>query len=228
MRNKALGFTLIELLIAVSILSALLFTGTYMYQMLAGRWDKELGEFNASSQKMKNLSLLSNVLRGIHPYIILDEQMDSKKPAFLFVGGEERLLSVTRSGLFEPSHPEVFRIILEQNKKGLFNLIYQSISTKDILVLTAAQEINFKNKIVLLEDLDEIKFGYLGWNGFLERSNADQTGQTVSWRNGFSGIDNQLLPEKMTVYIKQKQKEITFVIYFDQNSLRFLAPYYGE
>ena len=85
MKSKNSGFTLIELLIAVSILSALLFTGTYVYQMLAVRWDKELGQFDNSAQTAKHFSLLNDLLRGVHPFIILDEHLDYKKPTFFFI-----------------------------------------------------------------------------------------------------------------------------------------------
>ncbi len=228
MNNKSTGFTLVELLIAVSILSALLFTGTYVYQMLAERWDKELGEFNNSVTISKHFSLFNNLLKGIHPFIVIDEKSDIKKPAFLFIGHNKRLLSVSRTGLFNPSYPEIFRISAKQKESGLYDLIYQSVSTKKVLLLTAQQEITFDNQIILFNDLDDINFEYLGWSGFVEQSNAPETGIKPRWRNTFSGIDHQQMPIKMLVRLNKEQNNIVFTIELDRGSLRFLTPYMDD
>jgi prepilin-type N-terminal cleavage/methylation domain-containing protein len=53
--NKAKGFTLIELMISMTILSLLLFTGSYTYSLMSQRWNKELGEFSHSAKQAKHL-----------------------------------------------------------------------------------------------------------------------------------------------------------------------------
>lgn len=226
MNYKSSGFTLIELLIAISILSALLFTGTYTYQMMAGRWDKELGEFEGSVKTAKHFSLLNNLLKGIHPFIVMDEQVNTKKPAFLFIGHEQSLLSTSRAGLFSQPYPEIFRLTSRQKENGLYDLIYQSVSSKDTLLLTAQHEIKFDNQLVLFSDLDEISFNYLGWDSFAAQSGLTQGGIKPTWRTNFSGIDNQLIPVRMLLTLISKQREMNFTIVLDQNSLRYLTPYF--
>lgn len=229
MKNKSSGFTLIELMIAVTILTMLLFTGSYVYQMLASRWDKELGSFNQSAKQTKSFILIKNLLKGIHPFIVWDKKLSGeKKPSFFFIGSNDSLLSVSRAGLFVQQYPEIFRIKALEKESGLFDLVYQSTSTQNTLLLYAQQEIIFEHQITLLSDITEIKFKYLGWNGFMERGRAEEEHSEATWRDYFSGIDNQLLPEKMIIYVKQDQKELEFSITFDVNSLRFLSAYIEE
>lgn len=228
MKNKSTGFTLIELMIAISILTMLLFMGSYVYQMLASRWDKELGTFNQSAKQTKNLILTKNLLQGVHPFIIMNKEARVEKPAFFFIGSNDSLLSVSRAGLFNQEYPEIFRLKALEKDNGLFDLVYQSVSTKNILLLSAQQEITFEHQVTLLSDITEIKFHYLGWNGFMERGRADEDNTVPIWRDSFSGIDNQLLPEKMTVYVNQGRKELEFSIGFDLNSLRYLSAYMEE
>jgi len=228
MKNKSNGFTLIELMIAISILTMLLFMGSYVYQMLASRWDKELGTFEQSVKQAKSLILTKNLLQGIHPFIIINKQARVEKPAFFFIGSNDSLLSISRAGLFNQQYPEIFRLKALEKDNGLFDLVYQSTSTKNILLLSAQQEIIFEHQVTLLTDITAIKFNYLGWDGFMERGSADEDNTVPTWRDSFSGMDNQLLPEQMTVYVNQENKELEFSIGFDLDSLRYLSAYIEE
>ncbi|WDE00521.1 hypothetical protein SG35_007765 [Thalassomonas actiniarum] len=216
---------MVELLIAVAILSALLFTGSFAYQMLANRWGKELGEFNTSVQSTKSLTLLDDLLRGVQPFIVIEKNPGFDKPAFFFIGHNNSLLSISRSGIFSSGYPEIFRLTVQVQDNGLHELIYQSVSSQGLLLLTAQQEIVFEHQITLLKDFDEITFSYSGWDGFMEYAERAKSLKPASWREKFSGIDNQLLPEKMRVYAKKGGKVADFNVGFDQRSLRYLTPY---
>lgn len=225
MINKQSGFTLIELLIAVSILSALLFTGTYSYQMLAGRWQKELGQFSQSTKSVKHINLLNTVLSGVQPYVLENKQFNFSKPAFFFIGFEQSLLSITRSGLFSKGYPEIFRLSALEKENGRFDLIYQAVSSEKLLLLSVQQNIDFQYSIKLLEDVDKINFNYLGWNSYMELAEAATTLKPATWRKNFSGIDNQLLPLEMSIALKKNDRELDFSVSFDRKTLRYLTPY---
>lgn len=225
MINKQAGFTLIELLIAVSILSALLFTGTYSYQMLANRWEKELGQFNQSTKTLKHLNLLNDLISGVQPYVLENKQLNFSTPAFFFIGFEQSLLSVTRSGLFSKDYPEIFRVSTLEKENGRFDLIYQAISSEKLLLLSSQQVIDFEYKITLLEDVQYVSFNYFGWDSYMELADVTNTLKPATWRSVFSGIDNQLLPVKMSIVIKSDNKELAFTVNFDQKTLRYLTPY---
>jgi prepilin-type N-terminal cleavage/methylation domain-containing protein len=227
MKAKHAGFTLIELMIAVAILSGLLFLGSFTYQMLASRWSKELGDFQNTLETTKNFNLLNSTLTAIQPYIVLDKSNNNTNydPGFLFVGKENRLLSVTKQGLFNQRYPEVFRLIVEKNVNNKYDLLYQGMSTQDQAIITAQQSISFTQQIKLLSDFDDIRFNYLGWDGFIARNQGVQDGLQPTWRNEFSGIDNQLLPDQMAILIKKNDKDLLFTVTFDEKSLRYLTPY---
>ena len=228
MINNSRGFTLIELLITIFILSALLFTGTFSYRMLANRWDKQLSHFEYSQAFTKQVSLLSSISKGIAPIIILDKTQTATNPAFFFVGFNNSLLSVTRSGLFSGKFPEIFRLTVQEQENGKLALIYQAVSTENILLITAQQEITFTHEVTLLNNIEQISFSYLGYDGVIARNEAMERLIEPTWRNQFSGIDNQQLPVKMEIVIKSEKKALTIQVPFDQKSLRYLTPYQDQ
>lgn len=231
MKAKNSGFTLIELMIATTILSGLLFLGSFTYQMLAQRWTKELGEFQNTLETTKSFNLLNATLAAVQPYIVLDEgdgNSKNYKPGFLFVGRENRLFSVTKQGLFNQNYPEVFRLIVEKNTENKYNLIYQGASTKQEALVTAQQSITFTQQITLLSDFDEIKFNYFGWDGLAARNEGVQNGLEPTWRSTFSGLDNQLLPEQIAIFLKKDDKDLLFTVAFDAKSSRYIAPYLND
>ncbi|WP_462146560.1 prepilin-type N-terminal cleavage/methylation domain-containing protein [Pseudoalteromonas gelatinilytica] len=230
MLHRYKGFTLIELMIATAILSGLLFLGSFTYQMLASRWQQELGEFQDTLEVTKSFNLLNSVLTATQPYIVLDETSDTSNydPGFLFIGKENRLLAITKQGLFEQGFPEVFRLLVVETDKGKFNLIYQGMSTNGNPIITAQQDIKFTQEILLFKEFDKIKFNYLGWDGFVERSEGIENNLSPTWRGEFSGLDNQLMPEEMAVLLKKGDKDILFTVSFDEKSLRYLTPYLSQ
>lgn len=227
MKVKHAGFTLIELMIVTAILSGLLFLGSFTYQMLATRWSKELGDFQTTLETTKNFNLLNTTLTAIQPYIVLDKTDNNNdyNPGFLFIGKENRLLSVTKQGLFNQHYPEVFRLIVEKNDQNKYSLLYQGMSTQGKAIVTAQQNFTFTQQITLLSDFDDIRFNYLGWDGFVARNEGVQAGIEPTWRGEFSGLDNQLLPDQMAILLKKDDKDLLFTISFDEKSLRYLTPY---
>lgn len=227
MLPKSKGFTLIELMIATAILSGLLFLGGFTYQMLASRWQQELGEFQETLDITKSFNLLNGSIRAIQPYVVQNKKINNQdyEPGFLFVGRENRLLAVSKQGLFNHRYPEVFRLIVEENEDGSKNLIYQGVSTEGQLILTAQQTITFTQEITLLEKFDEIKFNYLGWDSPQVRSEGLENNALPTWRAEYSGLDNQLLPDEMALSLKKDGKDLLFTISFAEKSTRFLSQY---
>lgn len=221
------GFTLIELLISISILSLLLLTGSYSYNLMSTRWQKELGGFTESVKQGKHLELLQQVLVGAKAFIVTDNKA---KPAFFFIGKQDSLLAVTSDGLFSGQYPEIFRITSVEKNNGLFDLVYQSASTQNILLSSTEQIVSFTNKIVLFNDLDNISLAYYGWSHYSEKTkSADGDGEAVrqpQWFESFSGINNQIMPEKMIITLTKKDKLLSFPVQLDHDSLRLLSPYF--
>lgn len=222
------GFTLIELMISVSILSLLLFLGSYSYQLLSNRWQKDLGDFSQTMQVTKNLTLATQVLDGLFPFVVNEQSSENVAPAVLFVGKKHTLFSATRAGLFDDEYPEVFRISVIEKENGKYRVDYQSRSTRNLLLLTTQQEFEFQHHITLFDDLDDVQFEYYGWNGFVERSDAPETGENATWRSEYSGIDNQLMPEKVVFSFVKDNETFRYSTYSDHASFRYISLYLGR
>lgn len=79
------GFTLIELLITTTIFKSFCyFLGSFSYQLLANRWDKQLGTFDRTLELTRNIELLENVISGIEPAVINDEKQGTVNYGFFF------------------------------------------------------------------------------------------------------------------------------------------------
>lgn len=226
-RNKHAGFTLIELLITMSILSALMFTGTFSYQLLASKWQKEVGTFNQTLEHAKGISLLSQILNGIYPYVVMDNKLQIKKPGFLFIGTNSRLLSVTQQGLFSEHYPEIFRLTLQPNKDK-FNLVYQSVSTKSVTVLTADQKIEFKHSYLLLENIDSFNLSYVGWTNVNTMSDEKENNQAPKLSSNFSGLDRQILPVNLTATLSINSKVMSIEANTERSALQHMTLYLGS
>jgi prepilin-type N-terminal cleavage/methylation domain-containing protein len=225
------GFTLIELMISISILSLLLYTGSYMYSTLANRWDREIGEFNQHFEQSRSLILLQELLSGVMPFVIRDTQQ-ADIPTMFFVGAEDSLLAVSRGGIVNSAYPEIFRLSAVQNDNDKFDLVYQSTSTKNIVLLNTVQEIEFEHRFMLIENAEDIKFRYFGWPSFQVKNqsteeNASELEQS-RWFNNYSGVDKQLNPEQIAVSVTVNTEIARFAVTLDSSSQRFLEHYLSD
>lgn len=219
------GFTLIELMITIVILSLLLFTGSYTYSILAGRWDKELGQFSQSASTAKHLELIQRLLEGVQPFVVVDGQ---SKPSHFFIGGNDSLLAVSRAGLFSGDYPEIFRLSTVANEDGSVDLVYQSASTQRVLLTGTEQAVSFNRRLTLFSDMERVTFRYFGWSHYLIKSNAEQNGDTPKWFERFSGIDNQMMPEQITLELLKAGQSLSIPITLPVGSERWLSPYLDE
>lgn len=217
------GFTLIELMISISILTLLLFTGSYSYSLMSERWNKELGQFSNTAKTAKHLELLQRLVEGVQPYVVVD---DKKKPSLFFIGSRTSLLAVSRAGLFSDEFPEIFRLTALEKESGKFDFIYQSISTEKVLLTGTNQKLVFDKEIVLFSDLDQVKLNYYGWSHLYIKNSNDKKTNKPQWFERYSGIDNQLLPEKYSITLIRNGASLFIPITLEEKPERWLSPYY--
>ena len=216
------GFTLIELMISISILTMLLFTGTYSYSLMSERWNKELGQFSSSAHTARNLENFQRLLEGVHSFVVVD---DNKKPSFFFIGGQDSLLTVSRNGFFSNDFPEIFRLTTVSKDNGLVDLVYQSTSTENILLTGTDQEINFTNELLLFSDLEQVQFQYFGWQSLQYKRNDAELVITQQWFSDYSGIDKQLMPQQILVTLTKANKKLSVPIHLEQRPEKWLGYY---
>jgi len=222
--NKNTGFTLIELMISISILTMLLFTGSYTYSMMSERWNKELGQFSESTKTAKNLELVQRLLEGTQSFVVTDNK---QKPSFFFIGAQDSLLAVSRAGLFSGDYPEIFRLSTIEKENGLVDLVYQSVSTESLLLTGTEQSIDFNHQVTLFTDLNQVMFNYYGWAYYGDKALRDFK-TTAKWYRRFSGIDNQIMPEKFSLQLIKNNKSLDFPIILENNPEKRLSAYFPD
>jgi prepilin-type N-terminal cleavage/methylation domain-containing protein len=226
-QKKQKGFTLIELLIVTSILSLLMFTGTYSYSLFTNKWQDELGQFNHSNKQAMGFHRIQTLLTNIIPYVIVK---DNKQPAFFFIGAKDSILSITHDGLFSNDSAEAFRLTVVKTQTGKYNLLYQAQSLENTAILTESQGIEFTQELVLAEQFDQISFTYFGWSSYYDKRANDyetKVGQHM-WYSRYSGLDRQLNPEQIKVLLTQNEKTMTILISLDQTTGRLLSSYFDN
>jgi hypothetical protein len=161
----------------------------------------------------------------VQPYVVLDNK---KTPSLFFIGAQSSLLAVSRAGIISGEFPEIFRLSSLEKENGLFDLIYQAKSTEQFLLLGTEQTINFDKQLTLFTDLDRINFNYFGWSSLNVKSNNNASGAKAQWYERFSGIDNQLIPEKFSIELIKNKQVLAFPVDLEDNSERWLSPYMGD
>jgi prepilin-type N-terminal cleavage/methylation domain-containing protein len=220
--NEISGFTLIELMIAISLLSLLLFTGSYSYSLMSERWNKELGQFSESAKNAKHLAALQQLLEGVQSFVVVD---DRKQPSFFFIGDNTSLLAVSRSGIFSGEYPEIFRLTTIEKEDGKVDLLYQSSSTENTLLVGTDQSIDFSRQLILFTDLDSVQFNYYGWSHLYKKNAENQNVNELKWFNRFSGIDNQIMPQSYEIVIMKSGKVLNIPVQLEQKSERWIPAY---
>ncbi|MBU2972644.1 type II secretion system GspH family protein [Pseudoalteromonas sp. C2R02] len=218
-KNRS-GFTLVELLIAITIVSLLLFTGSYSYSIISERWNKQLGQFNVNLEHSKKLALLQRVLEGIHPHVIVDSK---QSPSFFFIGATDSLLAVSRSGFYSRTSGEIFRLESLANENGSFDLIYQASLSDNLLLKGTDQNITFDTTQTLFQNLDKVEFSYYGWASLNAKSAS--TTNLESWYTSYSGIDRRYTPSKFELVLTQQDKTYRVSIALEQEVSHWLSPY---
>ncbi|MFT5529040.1 MAG: prepilin-type N-terminal cleavage/methylation domain-containing protein [Alteromonadaceae bacterium] len=219
--RKQQGFTLIELLISVTLLSMLMFTGNYVYMQLASRWNKELGSFEQNIAQTKAVYLLQATLDSIEPYLIKNKK---GRPEMFFVGDDKSLLAITKRGLINTQHPEIFRLTAVQNENGKYDLVYQSVSGSELLLINSEQNIEFTHKKTLLTNLDEVNISYFGWKS-LDQMAMQIPGVKPTWQTTYSGVDQQLTPQKVQVTLVKNKQPLIFYSQLDSEPNRWFGNY---
>ncbi|WP_448546873.1 PulJ/GspJ family protein [Thalassotalea fusca] len=214
------GFTLIELMIAITILSMLLFIGSYTYRILSERWNKELGTFNQTMVESKKIALLQRLLEGIQTFVVVDR---NKQPSFFFVGNEKSLLAVSRSGYHDKRFSEIFRIEPQQTADGKVTLYLQTKATSEILLLSPEQEIEFDYSEPLFTGLDKVSFRYYGWENILARSETDK--KRPQWFTRYSGVERRYMPVKLSLLLERGRQKATINIDLEDDVGHWLSPY---
>lgn len=207
MKQNNQGFTLIELLIASILLSMLLLSSSMAYSLFATNWNKERGHYRQTTNLTRDVGILRKVVNSSYPLIVSNEQ---GKHALYWDGKPSSLRSASRSSMFLDGEV-VYQIKIEKSKDGKGKLVYQEAAMESVLLDSYDQEIAFKFRKVLLDDVTNIQFQYYGWKDINQKNQrqANQITTDRKWHSTFNALKAGLFPEKvkLTITFNTKQKK---------------------
>ncbi|WP_100642245.1 PulJ/GspJ family protein [Alteromonas facilis] len=219
------GFTLVELMISMTILSAMLMTGSYIYLLLSSKWEYETKEYDCAIDKMKSLAIIQRQLHLIAPHIVEHEQNGELKPVFFFIGNEKSLLSINSQGLFDATSSEVFRINATQQEDGRFEVVYQAVSMPMLELTSTDQELVFDRSIVLFDDLSEFNISYYGFETYDQQGEASDYDSEISpsWTAVFDGTERQIMPFEINISVIDESGLADYRLKLDEKSVRYMT-----
>ncbi|XOV79220.1 MAG: PilW family protein [Aestuariibacter sp.] len=209
---KPQGFSLVELLVAMSLLSMVLFIGSFAHSQYSEVWRKEQSDFEKQYVKVKGVTTLYRILSDIQPYVIKEE----KYAYHYFQGGENILRSIKAQSLLHPEYPAAFSLFIRDN-----SLIYAEKALTAGPMLTENVPGKYDFEIVVVNSLKRLKFEYFGW------SNVDDWYKTIdsqpalapSWFGFYSGKDTQIPPMSVKVNLYMEEAPAEFIV-----PIRFFFP----
>jgi len=216
MVRRSKGFSLIELLVAMAIMSMTLLISSMGYSFFMDRWQKNLGVFDLSAGTAKKLLLTKYTILGISPYILRDSNNNA---VIYFEGNEDGLVGVTTRSFFNSDIPSVIRFSLKQQDDFTFHLLYEESPMLGPPLTTIKQTIEYKRKVILLENLTDIKFSYYGNKDLGHYING---GEKIWWQS-FNSLNRKLLPQSIRISFVIKGQEERLEFPMSQVDTRMLA-----
>ncbi|WP_088331527.1 prepilin-type N-terminal cleavage/methylation domain-containing protein [Lacimicrobium sp. SS2-24] len=201
-RHRDYGFSLIELLVALTLLTLIIFIGSYGYQTFSRYWGDELGDFGASYGKSRGLTIVVEAIKGIKPYLVVENQ----QPYFYFEGGESVFRAVRAKGVTTDG-PAIFEIraYREQGVDSL-SLQYSELPLSRENFQQPDKWRQFSYQITILDGLEEFNLQYFGWAHFNDFAEEDGEGEgsvrSPEWYGFYSGKDTWITPMKMKMAIR--------------------------
>lgn len=196
MNNK--GFTLIELLITMAIMTMVMSVASYSYSQYSRYWHTKLGNYDQHQAKMRAKLQLRDTLGSMAPYIV---KGDNNEWVYYFLGREEGLTFVTYAPIFAlQGGSSVVRVFKEEQRGGLYRLVYEEAPLISTRLNTVNQELNFQYRLIIATDLPEITFDYYGWpNRDAKYNFEDRIVTEASWFSEYDGSETKLQPDKIKI-----------------------------
>jgi prepilin-type N-terminal cleavage/methylation domain-containing protein len=193
------GFTLIELLIALTIFGMVVGIASYGYSLFTRHWEGRLGRFEQAQAQYQRLDLVIAALEDTLPYVVRDER---GVPGFYFLGREEGLTLVTKSPVFSPGELAVIRVFRERSEDGAWNLMYEEAPLAGVQLRRSDQVLPFQHRIQVLGSVQDLEFGYYGWESQQKRFEAadmPELGLEPEWFGEYDGLKLRQHPQRIAV-----------------------------
>ncbi|MBU2225652.1 MAG: hypothetical protein KKB00_16605 [Gammaproteobacteria bacterium] len=188
------------MLIATSIMLMMLGIAMFGYQLYDKQWRKEKDNVSLAFTQLKTFDLFNSALHGIVPYLVNEKE----KVGFYFLGKKDGFTAITTNPIVNTGYPAVIRIFTELDAVGQYRLVYEEASLKDTWLVGANQRLNFSERLVVLQDIKDIKFQYFAIpdvNVPIEMDENDQIIDRRKWLDEHDGLIAFTHPEKIQINI---------------------------
>ncbi len=190
---RAGGFTLIEMLITMALLSSLILIGASALNFFLQRWDGHVGNFDRILKNTREMVLVKDVLDTLQPYMAYHDN----EPGIYFEGNRNGFVAVSSDSLFGNGSYAVIRFSVRQDADGTFDLLYEESPMDEDVLRSTSQSLVFSEPLVLMSDLRNPKFEFLGWSSVRDKFGADgKPPLPASWSSTYDGFETALSPLK--------------------------------
>ncbi|MCV2883292.1 prepilin-type N-terminal cleavage/methylation domain-containing protein [Aestuariibacter sp. AA17] len=217
------GFTLVEMLITVAILMMVMLTGSYAYKLFSSSWERQSQRDNMVQNQALEIRRIHQVLSGI---VSLGFYSDDISGLYL-EGQQERLISVTRNGLFHDDEPVIFELFVDRTSQNA-ELVYREVRFSASPLFAEQKSIEFENVHRFQLSLDAVAFSYYGWESLLAKNGLDSTASRSpqkQWFNAYNSVRSQLLPELMLLHIQTPEGEVNINVALPIETEKLLDTY---
>ena len=153
------GFSLVELLAALVILSLIVLLSTQSFSMFSQRWDGRLGSFDDRFEEVRSRWIVRELLTKISPFVVKNPEGDSR---FYFEGNRNGFVAVAAQSTSDSRVPAVVRLSFVLAEQGNYDLIYEEWPMVNQYLLTTTQSVEFNEPVLLVADVRNPEFSYLG------------------------------------------------------------------
>ena len=189
------GFSLLEVLVSMALLSMIVLIGSSAFGMFAQRWDGQLGKFDSTLTRTRNLILVQEVLDSLLPYVVYDSD---DKPVIFFEGNRNGFIAVASNSVFGGEQYATIRFSVIQNVDLTFDVTYEESLMRYDLLRTAQQKLIFSSPLVLFDSITKPQFEYYGWASIEAKNGVDgvRSPESPTWLEDFNALDLKFAPLK--------------------------------
>jgi hypothetical protein len=168
------------------------------------RWEGNFGRFTETSDKARNVSLLTKVITSTRPYIVRNEQ---RTPNYYFDGKSKLVMAVSSSSFADPDESALYKLEWLLNNDR-WELQYSEVSTLHSWINNPASENKWTQPIVIMTSVLEPSIRYFGWATQFDFSNGNR--EQRDWFDEYSAELRNVMPEWLQItYNEQGDQPMT-------------------
>lgn len=190
------GFTLIEMLVTMVLLSSIVLIGSSAFSLFAKRWDGQLGKFDQTAQKVRDLMLVHEVLDTMIPYIVSGSD---NRPGIFFEGNRNGFVGVSTKSIFDKQYQSVIRLSVAQRSDFTFDVVYEENPMVADVLRSTQESLQFAESLILFEGVDAPIFEYFGWRSVEDKFGVEGllSPKLPQWLPSYNAMNLPFLPEKV-------------------------------